>query len=89
MVCDYYNFRCPNQIIPKSTKSKVAMPVASRSSCGYRRSAFDVVLDAITTGFTDSKSSPCRIITLRPVACASVTPNIFFFVSKYLSSIYF
>ena len=65
------------------------MPVASRSSCGYRCSAFDVVLDAVTTGFADSKSSTCRSIALRPVACASVTTNIFFFVSKYLSSVFF
>ena len=28
-------------------------PVASRSSCGYQCSAFDVVLDVITTSFAD------------------------------------
>ena len=66
-----------------------SMPVASRSSCGYWRSAFHFALDAITTGFADSKSSPCRSIAPRPVACASVTTNIFFFVSKYLNSISF
>ena len=66
------------------------MPVASRSSCGYQCSAFDVVLDVITTSFADSKSSPCRSIAPRPVACASVTTNIFFVcVSKYLSSVFF
>ena len=65
------------------------MPVASTSSCGYRRSVFDVVLDATAIGFANSKSSPCRSLAPRPVACASVTTNIFFFASKYLSSVSF
>ena len=52
-------------------------------------SAFDVVLDAITTSFLLIQNHPHRSIAPRPVACASVTTNIFFFVPKYLSSVSF
>ena len=62
-------------------QSPKSIAVSSRSSCGYLLSAFEVVLEALTTGLAESRSSPWANIAPKPILWASVIMKIFFLMS--------
>ena len=63
-----------------------SIAVASRSSCGCLLFAFEVALEAITTGLAESRSS---LWASSALIWGSVFTKIFFLTSKYYNSVSF
>ena len=63
-----------------------SMFIAFKSNCGYRDSAWDIVLDAKATGLAKVMSSSWASMAPSPVMCASTKLKVGFVMLKYRNS---